>query len=135
MVFQKLIDNRIDNTTDTLHYRVPVFFCRNIPLVYEAIVANEYRFKPKNKVTMIKQACDVFTQNEIDNIYIFCREMHLDYCELDILRDIHNKCIYIIDANDTPTVTINGYSKEEMMKGIEIQALCLHEEIKRASQS
>ena len=112
MVFQKLIDNRINRTdnADTLHYRVP----------------------PQNKkTTVIKIACDVFTNDEIDNIYAFCNAMHLDYCELDVLRDITNRRIYIVDANDTPTITRNGYSKEEMMKGIEIQAICLYEEIKQ----
>ena len=123
MVFQKLIHNEI-NEDITLHYRVPVFFCKMIPLVYEATVLNKHRFKPKNKTTIVKRDVDVFSNEEIIKIFEFCKQMQLDYCELDILRDNHDMKIYIIDANDTPTVTINGYSKEEMLNSIKIQANC-----------
>ena len=50
--------------------------------------------------------------------------MNFDYCELDILRYNDDGKIYIIDANDTPTITYNGYSNADFKKSIEIQALC-----------
>jgi hypothetical protein len=124
MIFQKLIDNEIDGKGTTKHYRVPVFFCKAIPMVYEYYVNRCYRFRPRNDKTLIKEVQDVFTSSEIENILLFCKEMCLDYCELDILRDVNDEKIYIIDANDTPTVTTNGYSKVDFQKAIEIQAEC-----------
>ena len=122
-IFQKLINNIVDSQGLTLHYRVPVLFFEQIPLVYEYVAKNEHRFAPINTKTVIKNVEDVFTLDEIENILTFCKEMCLEYCELDILRDNDNKRIYIIDANDTPCILYNGYPISELKRSIEIQAL------------
>jgi len=99
-------------------------------MVYEYYVSKFYRFRPRNNKTLIKEVEDVFTSSEIENILSFCKEMYLDYCELDVLRDVNDERIYIIDANDTPTVTTNGYSKIDFQKAIEIQSKCFKKHFK-----
>ena len=43
----------------------------------------------------------LFSHQEINLIKNFCKNFHLDFGELDILRDRQSKKIYIVDVNKT----------------------------------
>lgn len=40
-----------------------------------------------------------YSPEEMDKITRFCKLYGLDFCEMDVLRDNHDGCIYIVDAN------------------------------------
>ena len=45
---------------------------------------------------------EFFSKTEIDKINKFCELFEVDYAELDLVRDINTKLIYILDVNTTP---------------------------------
>lgn len=98
-VYQKVINNQIDDQY-VLDVRVPIIG-KNIPFVYFKYRLITKRFTDIQKAT-IKETKDIFSEEEIANIYYFCQEIGLDYGELDVLKDNPDGKIYIIDANTTP---------------------------------
>jgi glutathione synthase/RimK-type ligase-like ATP-grasp enzyme len=56
---------------------------------------------------------DVLHDDEIAKIRTFCREMGLDYGELDVLRDNRDGRIYIVDVNNTPAGPIGPLYKDK----------------------
>lgn len=99
-VYQKLIDS-IDDKGRFLDIRVPVFG-QCIPHVYKHYRKPDGRFKREIAEWGWFHTEDVLGLDEVLNILQFCRQLGMDYGELDILRDNENRKIYIVDANDTP---------------------------------
>jgi hypothetical protein len=106
VVYQKFIDTEFKEN-QVCELRVPIFK-QTIPLVYVYIKTTEtetQRFLGYPSLISVKvtEAEEVFDENEISKILNFCRQIGLDYGELDILRDRSDRQIYIVDANNTPS--------------------------------
>lgn len=91
-----------------MEYRVPCFLRKEkmeIPLVWVKTfpVSNIWHraYSDKEKV-VLRNVHEVFSCEEYRIIEAFCREMGMEYCELDIVRSNHNGKIYVLDANNTP---------------------------------
>jgi hypothetical protein len=106
VVYQKFIDTEFKKN-QVCELRVPIFK-QTIPLVYVYIKTTEtetQRFLGYPSLISVKvtEAEKIFDENEISKILNFCRQIGLDYGELDILRDRSDRQIYIVDANNTPS--------------------------------
>lgn len=98
-VYQKLINNQHDK--DYIYdIRVPIIK-EKIPCVYLKYRSIHDRFKHIIK-TEVENPEKLFSREEIEKIILFAKNLHLDYGELDVLRDCDNGLLYIIDANTTP---------------------------------
>ena len=95
MMYQKLIDNRVDAHT-IMDYRV-VMMKQEIVLILEKkksvtqIFGNAYRYK---------RVYDVFSEEEIYRIKAF--SSFFDFAEIDVLRSNFDGEIYVIDVNNLP---------------------------------
>ena len=99
-VYQKLINNEYDDEW-LLDIRTPVFL-GEIPFVYHNYRHRSNRFKRGRLETEIVETNEVLTIDELEKIKKFCKCIHMDYGELDVLRDRFDGKIYIVDANNTP---------------------------------
>ncbi len=99
-VYQKVVNNEVgDDLVEDI--RVPVF--RNhIPFVYLKYRKLATRFLNTNDFTRLATVHEQLSIEEIKQIGVFCREIGLDYGELDVVRDRDDGRIYILDANTTP---------------------------------
>jgi hypothetical protein len=113
-VYQKLICNE---TKDGLveDMRVPVYGNRT-PFVYLKYRSVTDRFVDRahtnTKATMV-EASQVLSKDELANIHRFCKEIGLDYGEVDVLRDKDDGRIYIVDANIAPSGPPSPISENE----------------------
>lgn len=99
-VYQKQVNNKND-----LYgvYDIRTFIINGtIPFVLIKQKKESKRFRDYYTLSIMRETHSVFTQEETDKIIQFCRNMGMDYGELDILRDSIDNRIYIIDANNTP---------------------------------
>jgi len=99
-IYQKLIDNSADENT-VIDFRVPVID-GTLDFIYLKYRNKDIRFTNSTEKTILKPIQDVFSGKEIFLINEFCLEIHLEYGELDILRDNDDNKIYIVDVNNTP---------------------------------
>lgn len=100
MVYQRLIECREHGRT--VNYRVPVI-AGSLPLCYvlERAPIVEH-LKTDATACRLVETDDLFSAVEQQQILALCREIHLDFGELDVLRDDVDGRIYVIDANKTP---------------------------------
>jgi hypothetical protein len=106
-VYQKLIDNSVDDGL-TADLRIPIIN-GVIPLIYIKYKPDEERFglfkrkHHRQKSVELHSPEALLSADEISKLIEFCKEFHLDYGELDVLRDRDDGKIYIVDVNNTPT--------------------------------
>lgn len=117
VVYQKLIDNTF-NEDFVKDIRVPVL-CNSIPFVYFKIKKIEFRFTNKIHSVEIHETNEIFSSDEINNIFRFAKSINLDYGELDVLRNNDDGKIYIVDVNKTPWGPPATISKENAKYAIE----------------
>ena len=105
-IYQKLIDTTVEGGM-VVDIRVPVIRGR-IPHVYLKYKRMKYRFSHlsindtrKRGVEILKPE-QVLSDDEIMKIKQYVRAFGLDYCELDVLRDLATSHIYIVDVNNAP---------------------------------
>ncbi len=126
-VFQKVINNQVgDDLVEDI--RVPVFR-DDIPFVYLKYRKLATRFLNTNDSARIARVHDYLSTEEIEQIVLFCREIGLDYGELDVVRDRDDGRIYILDANTTPWGPPNHLSAEGRRLAIEKLAIAFEESI------
>lgn len=104
VVYQRLIRNEVENGLIE-DMRVPVFGDK-IPFVYLKYRLIENRMVDRAHTAykaVIAETSTVLSAEEQKNICGFARQMGLDYCEVDVLRDRQDGRIYIVDANNTPS--------------------------------
>lgn len=109
-VYQKLINNRYDDEF-VVDMRVLVFN-KTIPFVYFKYKPLNDRFSLSVKGTK-EELKNVLNTEEIDKILQFCERLGFDCGELDILRDQTDNRIYIVDANNTPTLHFAGFTDQQ----------------------
>ena len=100
-VYQHIINNSLDGKI-VEDIRVPIFK-NNIPFVYLKYRPIYNRFNNTNKKVLISKTEVVLSKYEIEKILHFCRKNHLDYGELDIIRDYPKGTLFIVDVNNCPS--------------------------------
>lgn len=109
-VYQILIDNQCDDEfADEM--RVPVFG-NAIPFIMVKYKLLRTRFAYSVKGSFAEVG-DLLSPAEQERILRFCKKIGFDCGELDVLRDRTDSRIYIIDANNTPTLHFAGYGKRQ----------------------
>lgn len=98
-IYQILIDNSVPGGR-VVDIRVPVVG-QVLDFVYIKYRYISDRFKNPIQ-TEVKPATDILSSEEMGLLNAFCREMHVEYGELDVLRHNENSRLYVIDVNNTP---------------------------------
>jgi hypothetical protein len=99
-IYQILIDNTA-GPGQVLDIRVAVFNSR-IPLVRLCYKDAAHRFQEEILRLDLCRSEEAFTPGELRAMEALCRELGLEYGELDVLRDFDSGRIYVVDANNTP---------------------------------
>ena len=99
-VYQKLINNQV-NEEEVLDMRVPIINS-GIPLLYLKHRKVTERFQNTTTRTELAELGAHLSDAEQEQVFDFAGKMKLEFGELDILRDLDNKRIYIVDVNNTP---------------------------------
>ncbi len=102
-VYERLINNEVEAGL-VEDIRVPVFKDA-IPFVYLKYRPVLDRLVDRSHINtkiVMAEVCDVLSDGEIEAILMFCRNMGLDYGEIDVLRDRDQQRIYIVDVNNDP---------------------------------
>ena len=100
--YQKIINysSKIDSST-LYELRIPIF--KNIiPFAFFKKRNKGLRFTSKNKSMEIVPATAHLSEQECQDIIMYCQKIGLEYGEIDILRSDEDGKIYIIDVNNTP---------------------------------
>jgi hypothetical protein len=100
--YQKIINYSNKSDSSTLYeLRVPIF--KNIiPFTFFKTRNKGLRFTSKNRSMEIVPATAHLSEQECQDIIMYCRRIGLEYGEIDILRSDDDGKIYIIDVNNTP---------------------------------
>jgi hypothetical protein len=100
--YQKIINYTSKTDSSTLYeIRVPIF--KNIiPFTFFKTRNKGLRFTSKNRSMEIVPATAHLSEKECQDILSYCRNIGLEYGEIDILRSDDDGKIYIIDVNNTP---------------------------------
>jgi hypothetical protein len=99
-VYQRVVNNSGDGQF-VEDIRVPVFGS-TIPFCYRKVRPIGHRFSNQNSSANVCEVSEVLSAGEVSLLVRFCHEMGLDYGEVDVLRDVDDKRIYIVDVNNTP---------------------------------
>ena len=97
--YQHLVDSTFNGTTSE-DLRV-AYVLGELALVYHKHKPLDDRFGTHYLSVDIYDANEVFSKDEVKLIKAFCKNMHLDFGAIDIMRDKNNGRIYIVDVNKT----------------------------------
>lgn len=97
--YQRLVDSTFNGETSE-DLRVAFVFGQ-IALVYHKHKPLDDRFGTYYLSVDVKSALEVFSEEEVRLITLFCEKMGLDFGAIDVMRDKHDKRIYIVDVNKT----------------------------------
>jgi hypothetical protein len=103
-VYQRLINNTVDGLYENI--RVPVFGSIVAYCLLQRC-APKHRFTLEQGNARLVEVDRVFTPDELALLRLFCREMGLDYGEIDVLRDADDGRLYVVDVNTTPFGPVN----------------------------
>ncbi len=105
-VYQKLVNNS-DDGEKAQDLRI-VYVMGEIPVVFHKYKTMEKRFGTDYLSVSLKEARDVFSQQEVSLICTYCEKIGLDFGAVDIMRDRDDGRIYIVDVNKTcmPVLTL-----------------------------
>ena len=116
-IYQILIDNSYNDTL-VKDIRVPVVIVA-LDFTYIKYRDITERFKNTTVDTQVVNTGDVLSKKEIELINQFCKKIHFEYGELDILRNKDDDKIYIVDINNTPYGPPANTPIEEEKKAIQ----------------
>lgn len=97
-VYERLIHNENGNEIEDLRV---VIVGSQIPLVYNIHRSIHDRFKSFGKNTTIAATNDALSAKEQEELLSIAKRIHLDFGEMDVLRDSTNSQIYVVDINKT----------------------------------
>ncbi|ULA65095.1 MAG: hypothetical protein LZF86_190391 [Nitrospira sp.] len=101
-VYQRVVNNSRDGRFIE-DIRVPV--CGDvIPFCYRKIRSIERRFGlgADNISAQVCDVSDLLSASEVGLLLRLCKEIGLDYGELDVLRNVDDGKVYVVDVNTTP---------------------------------
>ena len=105
-VYRRFIDTLADGRS--LDIRLPVVRGRiRHALLFERVFDPEAVKSPVSRAS-VEDPAAVLSPEEIAGILDICRSMHLDYGEVDALRDRADGQIYVLDVNKTPMLLPPG---------------------------
>jgi len=119
-VYQKLINNQV-NEEEVLDMRVSIINS-GIPLLYLKHRKVTERFKNTTTRTQLAELGEHLSVAEQEQVIKFAGKMKLEYGELDILRDLDDRRIYIVDVNNTPFGPPANISNKQGEEAINILA-------------
>ena len=99
-IYQRVVSNRAEGSNLLLDIRVPIYKGL-IPFVFLRYRDPNSRFDGCVQTAVVDVA-EVLSPEELDQTRAMCRALGLDLGELDILRDLDERRIYIVDVNKTP---------------------------------
>ena len=99
-VYQLNIHNN-DETGQYFDYRL-VFIHGSIPLAYKKYKAAQSRFTNQCTSAHVVAVNEALDKEEIKFIGTMMHAIHVDYAELDALRDAQTGKLFVIDVNPTP---------------------------------
>ena len=104
--YQKLIDSSFNGKTSE-DLRIACVY-GEVATVFHKHKALDKRFGTDYLSTDVRAAADLFSKTELTLIAEFCNQIGLDFGALDVMRDKHDKRIYIVDVNKTcmPVLTL-----------------------------
>lgn len=119
-VYQHLIANHTSGNR-IIDLRVP-FIGGVSPVCWIKCRPIEKRFAAQSEWARLATPAELFSQAEQRLLTRFCEEVHLDYGELDVLRDVQSDSIYVVDVNPTPYPLTTGIDPSEWMRAIRAMA-------------
>lgn len=122
-VYERLIENLVGENF-IFDIRVP-FFDGLAPLAYIKLRPRELRFQNVNHAVALVAPGDVLSWEELTLCRTFCREIGLEYGEIDVLRDRRTGEIFIVDANNTPAGPPGMLSEEGRATAIRFLATAM----------
>lgn len=99
---ERVYERYVDTVTDgeAVDLRTPIYG-QEIPVVYEKRRPQIGGLKDHTSAK-IRDPEEVYSPSERNSLLKFSKELGLDYGELDVLRDVDDKRIYVVDVNNTP---------------------------------
>lgn len=119
-VYQQLIDNRTSDNR-IIDLRVP-YIAGIAPICWIKCRSIEKRFAAQSERARLATPDELFSQAEQRLLTRFCEELHLDYGELDVLRDVQCDAIYVVDVNPTPYPLTTGIEPSEWRRATRVMA-------------
>jgi len=119
-VYQHLIANHTSGNR-IIDLRVP-FIGGVSPVCWIKCRPIEKRFAAQSEWARLATPAELFSHAEQQLLMRFCEEVHLDYGELDVLRDVQSDSIYVVDVNPTPYPLTTGIDPSEWMRAIRAMA-------------
>ena len=100
-VYQRVVNNSRDGRV-VEDIRVPVVG-DVIPFYYRKLRPIERRFAfGANISAQVCEVSDLLSASEVSMLLQLCKEIGLDYGEVDVLRDVDDGKVYVVDVNNTP---------------------------------
>lgn len=124
-VYQHLIDNRTCGNR-IIDLRVP-FIGGIAPVCWIKCRSIEKRFAAQSEWARLATPGELFSVEEQALITQFCKEVCLEYGELDVLRDVQCDSIYIVDVNPTPYPLHHGIDPREWSRAVNQMAVRFQE--------
>ncbi|MBV42554.1 MAG: hypothetical protein CL834_05925 [Crocinitomicaceae bacterium] len=119
-VYQIDIQN-VDESGRYFDYRL-VYIRGSIPLAYRKYKAKSTRFTNMCESACIAEVTQALSNQEIRLIQQMMRLLHVDYAELDALRDAKSGKLFVIDVNPTPWGPPAELSAEQQVIAIQTMA-------------
>lgn len=105
-VYQRVINNEIEGgLVEDLRF---IYIDGLLDFAYRKVRPKAERFRNANAAAYIVRTSDVASANELEQIASLCKRIGLQYGEIDTLRDIDDRRLYVIDVNRTPHGPPNG---------------------------
>ena len=124
-VYQHLIDNRTAGG-GIIDLRLP-YIAGIAPVCWIKCRPIEKRFASQSEWARLATPDELFSADEQQFITRFCEEVHLEYGELDVLRDVQSDSIYIVDVNPTPHPLTKGIERREWTRAVQQTAVRFRE--------
>lgn len=109
-VYQRVVDNRMPSNMDLVEdLRTSTVGGKPVCVFIKRRQVSK-RFLNTNTEVLLRTPQEVFSQEELDQITAFTREIGLDWGGVDVLRDRADGRLYIVDANKTdmgPPIALN----------------------------
>lgn len=114
-IYQHLIDNRTPG--GIIDLRVPYIDGMG-PICWVKRRSMERRFASQSEWARLATPIELFSSDERRLLTEFCKAIHLEYGELDVLRDVRSDSIYVVDVNPTPYPLTEGIVPQEWARAV-----------------
>jgi len=117
-IYQKLINNA-EGRYFFKDIRL-VYIRGKIPCCYLNYRIKGKRFSAKKYKAVLVNTDTVLTKEEQALTHAFCQKLHVDYAEIDALRDNDSGLLYLIDVNVTAFGPSTGLTFQEKIEAVDL---------------